>query len=345
MNAIRIHKPGELADLKLEAIPNPALTEPDQVLVRLHSTNISAIDADLALERRTRLSLPATIGADGAGIVAAVGAKSNGIQVGDKVVVFPYVTCGTCPSCRSGAPGKCTATHIISEAEDGTFAEYITLPARNCVPKPDNLSLAESGAFALTFTIVWRLLVTFAALKPGESLLIVGVSGGVGTAALQVANAIGAKIFVTSRDIRKIDSAKRLGALDGTLTMPSELARSVRTMTNKRGVDAVLNCVGGDTWGPSLATLAKGGRLLTCGQVAETMPRSDLRRIFWNNLRVFGASNGTLDDFKQVIRCMEYSGKRPIVEKVFPLHEVNKALAYRERYGRFGQIVLQIDGS
>lgn len=343
LKAILIHEPGQSAGLSFNDIAMPALSEPDDVLIDLRAAALNAIDSDIMAGRQPLSSgQPRVLGADGAGVVAAVGPSVAGPQLGDAVVIFPYLSCNACAVCLRGRQQRCAAIHLLSERESGTFAQFVKVPARACLPLPRGFSFTEGAAFAVTYTIAWRLLVTKGRLKPGESLLILGVGGGVGTAALQIAGAIGVRIFVTSTKPQKLDIAKQWGALDGTPSDPHELAHAVRTLTNKRGVDAVLNCVGGDTWAASLACLAKGGRLLTCGAPAGGRPQSDLRRIFWNHLQVIGASSGSFDDMQQVIRCMEQAGRRPLLDKTFPLSKAGQAHERREQRRQFGKVVLAI---
>jgi NADPH:quinone reductase-like Zn-dependent oxidoreductase len=237
----------------------------------------------------------------------------------------------------------CIRLRVLGEREDGTYAEYVRLPARNCFPIPRSLSLEEAAAFPLVYITLWRMLVTNAQLKPGEHVLILGIGGGVATAALQVAAHLGAHIIVTSSSDEKLERAKALGAEHGINYRTTDFPQKVRELTGKRGVDVVVDCVGGESWVKSLASLAKGGRLVTCGATTGANPQTDLRRIFWNNLTVFGSTLGSREDFRQVLNFMNSSNTRPIIDRVFPLKDAAAAQKRMEEGKQFGKIVLRMD--
>ncbi len=180
-------------------------------------------------------------------------------------------------------------------------------------------------------------------LRPGDSVLVQGAGGGVATAALQIAAAMGARVIVSSRNKEKLSAAKMLGAEHGVHCATAELAKTVRNLTYKRGVDVVVNCVGGETWRSSRAALARGGRLVTCGAVAGAHPQSDLRRVFWNHLRIFAASSGTMHEFLQVLSFFSISKRKPIIDRVFPLKDAVSAQRRLEEGKQFGKIVLRMD--
>jgi NADPH:quinone reductase-like Zn-dependent oxidoreductase len=232
---------------------------------------------------------------------------------------------------------------VLGEREDGTYAEYVRVPARNCFPIPAGLSFAEAAAFPLVFLTVWHMLVTNAEIKAGESILILGIGGGGATAALQLAAAIGMRIIVTSSSAAKLDHAKQLGAAHGINYRAADFAKEVRNLTAKRGVDVVVDSVGGEGWVKSLASLAKGGRLVTCGATAGATPQTDLRRIFWNDLKIFGSTLGSREEFRQVLEFLALSGTKPIIDRVFPLKDAALAQARLEEGKQFGKIVLTMD--
>jgi NADPH:quinone reductase-like Zn-dependent oxidoreductase len=188
------------------------------------------------------------------------------------------------------------------------------------------------------------MLVTNAKLKPGEHVLILGIGGGVATAALQIAAFIGTHIIVTSGNDEKLGKAKLLGAEHGINYKNADFAKEVRRLTGKRGVDVVVDCVGGESWVKSLASLAKGGRLVTCGATAGANPPTDIQRIFWNHLKIYGSTLGDRAEFREVLNFMEVSRTKPIVDQVFPLAEAAAAQKRMEERKQFGKIVLRIDG-
>jgi NADPH:quinone reductase-like Zn-dependent oxidoreductase len=236
----------------------------------------------------------------------------------------------------------CSHVNANADCEHGTYAEYIRVPARNCFPIPAGLSLTEAAAFPMVFLTVWRMLFTHAELKPGESILILGIGGGVASAALQVARILGARVIVTSSSDDKLTRAKQLGAEHGINYRNTDFPKEVRNYTGKRGVDVVVDCVGGASWAKSLAALAKGGRLTTCGASTGTTPPTNLQRIFWNDLNVFGSSLGSRTEFRQLLDFFTVTGCKPIIDRVFALSEAAHAHQRLEAGKQFGKIVLQI---
>jgi NADPH:quinone reductase-like Zn-dependent oxidoreductase len=187
------------------------------------------------------------------------------------------------------------------------------------------------------------MLITHADLKPGESVLIVGAGGGVASAALQLAAVIGARVFVTSRSAEKLAAAKKLGARHGIDCRTADFAKEVRRLTGKRGVDVAVNCVGGETWAGGLAALSRGGRLVTCGAVAGADPKTDLRRVFWNHLKIFAASSPTRQEFGRALNFFGGSCRRPVIDQIFPLRDANRAHQRLEQGRQFGKIVLRVN--
>lgn len=236
----------------------------------------------------------------------------------------------------------CIHVRVLGERLEGTYAEYVKLPAENCFPIPAMMSFEEAAAFPLVFVTLWRMLITNARLKPGESLLIIGIGGGVASAALQVAKQIGAHVVVTSGSDEKLELAKNWGADHGVNHRKKDFAKEVRTLTENRGVDVVLDCVAGEVWQKSLSALAKGGRLVTCGATAGGLPDTDLRTIFSNHLKIFGSTLGSREEFRQLLSFMTLSRIRPIIDSVFPLKEGAAAQRRMEEGKQFGKIVLQV---
>jgi NADPH:quinone reductase-like Zn-dependent oxidoreductase len=286
--------------------------------------------------------LPHILGADGAGIVAEVGEEVRSVRKGDAVCLFPPSGCGECEFCLTDREFMCVRLRVLGERMEGTYAEYVSLPARNCFPVPPGLSFAEAAAFPLVFLTVWRMLVTNARLQPGEQVLVLGIGGGVATAALQLAKQMGAHVIVTSKSDEKLEMARSWGADHGINYLKTDFSREVRSLTGKRGVDVVVDCVAGESWEKSLAALAKGGRLVTCGATAGARPVTDVRRIFWNHLSIFGSTLGSREEFRQLLSFIRVSGMRPIVDQVFPLPAAAEAHRRLEEGKQFGKIVLQI---
>jgi NADPH:quinone reductase-like Zn-dependent oxidoreductase len=290
----------------------------------------------------SRLTMPHVLGADGAGVVAEVGAEVSGVKAGDRVVINPGLHCGVCEFCHAGEQSLCATFGIMGETCAGTFADYFKVPQANVHPVPRGFSWEEAAAFPLVFLTAWRMLVSKAAIKPGEDILILGIGGGVSTAVLQIVKAIGLRAFVTSSSDDKLQQAQKLGA-DAVINYKTQdFAREIRHLTDRRGVDVVVDSVGGDGYAKSLASLVKGGRLVTCGATAGPRPQTDLARIFWNQLSVFGSTMGNMREFAEMLNFVSKRGVKPVIDQVFPLAEGAKALARMEEGKQFGKIVLKV---
>ena len=344
MKAVRIHEHGGVEKLRYEEAPEPTLAGPNDAIVKLKAASLNHIDIWI---RRgltgVEIALPHILGGDGAGVIAEAGDQVRNIKTGDAVCLYPPSGCGRCEFCINGREYMCVKLRVLGERENGTYAEYARVPARNCFPIPPGLSFEQAAAFPLVYITVWRMLVTNAQLKSGEHVLILGIGGGVATAALQLAAHIGTHIIVTSSSDEKLEKAKTLGAEHGINYKNADFAKEVRRLTNKRGVDVVVDCVGGDGWIKSLASLAKGGRLVTCGATAGANPPTDIRRIFWNNLTIFGSTLGDRADFREVLNFMEASRTKPVVDQVFSLRDAAAAQKRLEEGKQFGKILLRMD--
>lgn len=343
MKAVRIHAHGGLDVLRYEEVEKPRLTSPADAIVQLKTAALNRID----LWNRQGLTgmdiaLPHILGADGAGIVVETGDQVHNVKPGDPVCLYPPSGCGRCEFCSTDREFLCINLRVLGERLQGTYAEYVKIPAANCFPVPAGLSFEEAAAFPLVFLTVWRMLVTNAELKPGEHVLILGIGGGVATAALQLAKQMGAHVVVTSSSDEKLEMAKSWGADHGINYLKRDFTKEVRALTAKRGVDVVVDSVGGESWGKSLAALAKGGRLVTCGATAGANPPTDIRRIFWNHLKIFGSTLGSRGEFRQLLSFVQVNGVRPIVDQIFPLKETAAAQRRLEEGKQFGKVVLQI---
>lgn len=342
MKAVCFSEHGDLDKIRYSDLPGP-VPGPGQVRVRVRAASLNHLD--LFVRKGIpgiALALPHVMGSDGAGVVDAVGPGVTRTKPGDEVVLNPGINCGTCEFCLRGEHSLCVDFHLLGEHIWGTFAEYVVAPEINAYPKPSDLTWEESAAFPLTFLTAWRMLVTKARARPGESLLIVGIGGGVSLAALRIATLLGLTVGVTSGSAEKLTRAKALGAEFGIDHGASDFAREIRRITGKRGVDLVIDSVGKATWRQSIASLAKGGRLLTCGATTGPNPEEDIARIFWNQLTVMGSTMGTHAEFADMLRMISGGRVRPVIDSVFPLADAKEALRRLEEKKQFGKIVLRI---
>jgi len=343
LKAVRIHEHGGVDKLRYEEAENPRISSPNEVIVKLRAASVNHIDIWVRLGATgIAIPMPHILGGDGAGVIFEVGGEVSNVRPGDAVCLYLFSGCGQCEFCLSHRDFMCVYVRALGERLDGTYAEYVRLPAENCFPIPAGMSFAEAAAFPLVFVTVWRMLITNARLKPGETILIIGIGGGVAGAALQVAKKIGANVIVTSGSDEKLELAKKYGAAHTINHREKDFAQEVRALTGNRGVDVVLDCVAGEVWQKSLAALARGGRLVTCGATAGGSPETDLTPIFTKHLQIFGSTLGSRDEFRQLLSFMAVAEIKPIIDQVFPLSEAAAAQRRMEEAKQFGKIVLQI---
>jgi len=288
------------------------------------------------------LKLPFWSGSDVAGVVAEVGADVVTIKPGDRVIINPSLSCGVCEYCMAGEESLCVDFKILGEHVPGGCAEFVAAPAGNLMRLPDGFSFEEAAAVPLVFQTAWRALITQARLRPGEDVLILGASGGAATAAIQIARLAGARVFAVTSRAEKINQAKELGAEVGINRTEVDFAREVWKLTDKRGVDVVLENVGSPTWKQSLRCLARGGRLVTYGATAGPIGETDIRVVFWKQIHIIGSTMSNRKEFADVMRLIFQRRLRPVIDKVLPLEEARAAHERLEAGEQFGKIVLQI---
>jgi NADPH:quinone reductase-like Zn-dependent oxidoreductase len=327
VKAVRIHEDGGPEVLRYEDAPDPE-PGPGEVLIRLRASGLNRLDVWV---RRGLPSVPKPriLGADGAGVVEALGEGADGFEPGQPVVINPGIEHGR-------------AIHVIGEHGDGTNAELIAVPAGNVHPIPDGLSFEQAAAFPLVFETAYRMLVTRAGLREGEWVLVWGVGGGVGTAALAIAKALGARVLTTSSNDRKLERARELGA-DATVNHATgDVKAAAKEATEGRGVDVVVEHVGEATWRTSLDVAAHGGRIAVCGATSGPNPPAALHRIWWKQLTVLGSTMGTKDDFAGAYELVASGRALPVVDEVLPLAEARLAHERLEAGEQMGKIVLRI---
>lgn len=339
MKAVRIHEPGDPDVLQYEDAPDPQIND-DEALVRVEACALNHLDLFVRAGAIPDLDYPHVPGSDVAGVVEDVGANVEGGQLGDRVVVNPSLSCGDCEACRRGEDSLCRSFAIIGEHVDGGYAELVKVPARNLVRMPDGFSFEEAAAAPLTFVTAWRMLITRARLRAGEDVLILGASGGVGTAAVQIAKLAGARVFVTAGTDDKLQRLEELGADELINYKDVDFSKEVYQRTGKRGVDVVVENVGEATFKGSVRALRKGGRLVTCGATTGPKGEVDLRLLFWNQLELIGSTMGTRAEFDAVMDLVWQRKLRPIVHRTFPLQDAQAAQETMRDGDFFGKLVL-----
>jgi len=317
--------------------------KPGEVLVRLHAATLNRVDLYMRDSGAgITHTLPQIMGIDGAGVVQAVDEGHSELKVGDRVLLYPGVTCGHCEFCVRGEEVLCTSMKLLGEHRDGTLAEYISVPARNAVPMPEGWSFEEAAALGVNHLTAWRMLMTQARLKPWETVLIFGIGGGVSLAGLQLAKAMGARVIVTSRESGKLDRALALGADAAICSSTQDVVKEVMRLTGKRGVDVVFENVGAAVWDSALKSLVRGGRIVTCGATTGDQPGADLRRVFIRQLQIYGSTLGNLAELRDLVRFCAQHQLRPVMDQVYPLEQAHAALDRLASGQQFGKIALRL---
>ena len=322
--------------LVLEEAPTPQ-PGPGDVRVKLTVAALNHLDIWTSLGM-PKPQLPHVAGADGAGVIDAIGEGVTSLLPGQEVVINPSVGCGTCAFCLRGDTPLCTTYQIVGEHRWGTLAEYVVVPARNVLPKPDQLAWEEAAAYGLATGTAYRML-RRARLGVGDVLLVVGVGGGVSSAGLALGKAMGASVFVTSTNTDKICRAIQLGATGG-FNSANLFAKELKAEIG-RGADVALENVGPATWEQSVRSLDPGGRLVTCGSTSGTKVEITVPHLFFKQLEIMGSTMFDYDEFATVTNLVG-SGRVPIViDRVFDFGELPTALARLEAGQQLGKIVLR----
>jgi NADPH:quinone reductase-like Zn-dependent oxidoreductase len=328
VQAVRIHEDGGPEVLVLEEAPDP-VARAGEVLIRLHASALNHLDVWIR-KGLPSVPKPRILGADGSGVVETLGDGVHGFEPGQRVVINPGVEAGD------------GSIHVIGEHGDGTNAELISVPASNVYPIPDGISFEEAAAFPLVFETAYRMLVTRAHLQPDEWVLIWGIGGGVSTAALAIAKALGARTIVTSSSDDKLARARELGADAAVNHADGDVKAAVKEATGGRGADVVVEHVGEATWRTSLDVAAREGRIAVCGATTGANPPAALHRVWWKQLTILGSTMGTKADFEGAYELVASGRARPVVDEVLPLAEIRAAHERLEAGEQLGKIVLRI---
>ena len=346
MRAAVLTDTGGLDRLTVADVPDAGAPGPGQVRVAIRAAALNHLDLFVAeglpgVEYR----FPHIVGADGAGVIDAVGPGVTRVKAGDRVMINPGLSDRTCEFCRAGEHSLCIKYRILGEHLPGTMCSAIVLPEFNVAPVPavtPALSWAEAAAFSLVTLTAWRMVTTRAQVKQGEWVLVWGIGGGVSLTAMRIAKQIGARVIATSSSDAKLHRARELGA-DATLNHATQdVPKEVRALTEKRGVDVVVENVGEATWEKSIRVLAKGGRVVTCGGTTGPMLVTDVRRLFWGGYSILGSTMGNDAEYAAIIAELGAGRLRPMVDRVFPLEQVRDAYTYLERAGQLGKVAIEI---
>ena len=319
--------------------------QPGHVLVRMEVATLNRVDLYMRDSGAgITHSLPQVMGLDGAGVIEEVDPAETTLKVGQRVTLHPGVVCGRCEFCQRGEGVLCNKIQYMGEHRNGTLAQWVSVPAQNAFVIPEGMSFTDASALGVNHLTAWRMLFGKARVQAGESVLIFGIGGGVSLAALQLAKLAGLRTYVTSRSADKLERAKAMGADHVINSQQQDVAKTIALLTQGRGVDVVIENVGGDTWSQAMKSLVRGGRLVTCGATAGDMPGADIRRVFIRQLQIMGSTLGDFSEFRQLIDFVAQHHLRPVVDRVYPMEQMHAALDRLESGEQFGKVVVTIAG-
>ena len=344
MRALTISRHGGLDVLEYhDDLPEPRLERASDVRVRVEAVALNHLDL-FVLDGLPGVTItpPWIVTADAVGVVDAVGGAVTSVRPGERVVINPGISCRECEYCVAGEHSLCVRYKLLGEHLPGTAAEWIVVPAANVRAIPADGPAPVAAAFALATLTAWRMIVTRARVRAGETVLVRGIGGGVALAALQIAKRLGATVWVTSGSDEKLRRAAALGADAGFNHRTADVGKEVRARTGKRGVDVVVDNVGQATWSQSLGALGRSGRLVTCGATSGPIVETDVRRLFWNQWTILGSTMGNDAEFDAIVDELRQGRLFPPVDSVFPLAEGRAAFERLASGEQFGKVVLQL---
>lgn len=341
MLALRLPEQGRVGLKEIAAPPAPA---GDQVLVRMRAVALNHIDLfglrGMAFAKR---ALPITVGVEGVGEIEAVGPAAGEARAGQRVVVYPGLFCGDCRWCARGFENLCeNIAGIMGFHVDGVAAQYVSVPAKRAIPVPQGVPITDAACTTVTFATVQHMLFDNARLEPGETILVHAGGSGIGSTAIRMAKALGCTVITTVGRDDKVGKAKAIGA-DHVINYREERFEGrVRRLTGKRGVDVVFEHTGPDTWAGSLLSLARGGRLVTCGSTSGVNAETNLYQVFQQQLKIFGSFGSSVANVKESLRKMAEDGIRPVIDSEIALEDFGLAIQRLADRDVFGKIVATI---
>ena len=338
MKAVRIHEFGGPGALRYEDVPDPKPRK-DQVLVRVKACAMNHLDLWVR-KGLPGVNLPHILGSDVAGEVVETGEYVSGFQSGQRVLLAPMSFCNRCSYCTSGRQNQCSEFTVLGNRVDGGNCELIVVPAVNVIPIPQSLDFNQAASVPLVFLTAWHMLVGRARIRLGQTVLVLGAGSGVGIAAIQIAKLFHARVITTAGDEKKLEKARALGADYGINHYQQKISDEVRRITNKEGVDIVVEHVGAATWEESIKSLKPGGTLVTCGATTGPNVGLELRFVYSRQLSLLGSYMGTMGELYEVLAHVFAGRLKPVVDRTFPLKDIRTAHEFMENSQMFGKIVL-----
>jgi NADPH:quinone reductase-like Zn-dependent oxidoreductase len=327
--------------LEYADVPEPRI-RPNEVLVEVKACALNHLDIFVRGGMPgIEIPLPHILGNDIAGVVREVGELVTWTKPGDEVMVNPGVSCGHCEACLSGQDNLCREYDIMGYRRDGGYAEFVAVPGANIIPKPAQLSWEEAAALPLVTVTAWHMLVTRVNVQPGENVLVHAAGSGVGSIAIQIAKLRGARVLTTASTDEKLQKARELGADETINYTQADWPKEVRRLTDRKGVDVVVEHTGAATWPGSISSLKNNGRLVTCGATSGYDARTDLRQVFYRHLTILGSFMGSKAELLEAMKFVREGKVRAVVDQVLPLSEARKAHELIENRAQFGKVVLK----
>jgi NADPH:quinone reductase-like Zn-dependent oxidoreductase len=342
MKAVQIRSHGGAEALEYVDAPDPALRA-DEIMVRVRACALNRLDLWVRNGiPGAKIRLPHILGSDIAGEICAVGALCSHRKTGERVVLSPGLGCRRCAACLDGRDNECREYRVLGMTVPGGNRELISVPEYAAIPIPDWLTFEQAASAPMVYLTAYHMLQTRARLQPGEDVLVLAASSGVGMAAIQIAKLFHCRVFATVGSESKREQALRLGADIVFDHYRQKFGKEIRRLTEKRGVDVIVEHVGSETWQQSLESLAPAGRIVTCGATTGYDVRIDLRYLFAKQYSILGSYMGTQGELHRVLRWI-FAGKlSPVVDSVFPLQETRAAHLRMERKEHFGKIVVSV---
>ena len=341
MRATVFHEHGGVDVLRVEDRPDPT-PGPSDAIVRVRACGVNRLDLMVRSgATRMKLSMPHIGGCEVAGDLVELGsAATTDVRPGQAVAIAPYLFCGRCEYCLAGEETTCLRGDIVGLSQDGGFAELVRVPAANLVPLPEGVSYEAAAAVSLATLTAWHMLVTQAGLRPGEDVLVLAAGSGVGSAAIQIARLVGARVIATASTPEKLARARELGAHEVINYQTDDMLAEVRRLTNKRGVDVVFEHVGAATWEKSVGALSRNGRLVICGTTSGAEAKIDLWQLFAKQLRLIGSYGGSRAELKTVLRMVADARLKPTIHATYGLDGVATAQSVMSERQQFGKLVI-----
>ncbi len=342
MKAVFYEEHGSTDVLEYGEFPDPEVDD-DEVLVEVKAGGMNHLDVWTRKGMPSPEELPHVQGSDAAGVVSEVGADVSRFEPGDRVVVDPGVYCGECEFCRKGEQSLCVDYRMMGEHVRGVHGELAGVPASNLLHLPETVDFVTAASAPLVFQTAWRMLTTRADIDQSDSVLVLGASGGVGHACVQIAANEGCEVWATASSEAKLEYAEECGADHLVDYTERDFAEAVKSETDGRGVDVVVDHVGEATWDDSLSAAARGGTVVTCGATSGISPETNIPKVFWKQLDILGSTMGTPGEMDEVMAKVFDGTFEPRVREVLPMSEAARAHEMLENREGFGSVVVVPD--